>query len=155
MVTFLRLTEAEFIEWRRTAVREYAEDRVRAADDEEEGSVENSEKELLSLLPDGLKTSGHYFFSIVDERKGRAVGMIWYGEVPSRKDMLFVYDIGVAPIYRGQGYGTAALKLFEERARDMGKKKVALHVFGHNIRARKLYEQLGYRPTNVRMAKDL
>ena len=60
MVTFLRLTEAEFIEWRRTAVREYAEDRVRAADDEEEGSVENSEKELLSLLPEPKGSLGNY-----------------------------------------------------------------------------------------------
>jgi RimJ/RimL family protein N-acetyltransferase len=156
MVVFVQLNESEFAKWRESSVREYAADKVRAGNFDEEHSIEDSEKEHSSFLPDGLKTNGQYLYSVVDERDGRRVGTIWYGEIRDiRKDTIYIYDIHVDEWFRGRGYGTAALRLVEDRARELGKKRIALHVFAHNERARKLYEELGYRPTNITMAKNL
>ncbi len=156
MVVFVQLDEPEFAKWRESSVREYAADKVRAGSSDEEHSIGNSEKEYNSILPDGLETNGQYLYSVVDERDNQRVGIIWYGEIRGdRKDIIFIYDILIDERFRGRGYGTATLRLVEERARELGKKRITLHVFAHNERARKLYEELGYRPTNVMMAKDL
>jgi RimJ/RimL family protein N-acetyltransferase len=57
--------------------------------------------------------------------------------------------------FRGKGYGAASLALLEEKARQLGKTRIALHVFGHNLRAQKLYQSAGYVTTNISMAKNL
>lgn len=155
MVVFVQLDGPEFARWRETSVREYAADRVKSGYDDKEHSVENAENQLNSLLPDGPKTKGHYLCSVVDERDNQQVGVIWYGEIPSLKDAIFIYDIRIDEGFRGRGYGKAVLRLVEDRARELGKTRIALQVFAHNERARRLYEELGYKPTSVMMGKDL
>jgi ribosomal protein S18 acetylase RimI-like enzyme len=156
MVILVEMTGVEFAEWKEEAVPEYAADKIRAGNDIEDGSVERSRKEFDSLLPAGPKTNGHHLLSVVDEKTNRRVGMVWYGDAPGRRtDMLFIYDIRVDKAQRGKGYGTATLRLVEEEAKKLGKKRIGLHVFGHNPGARELYERLGYKATNINMAKDL
>ena len=155
MVALVQLTEPEFEKWRESAVREYAAELVRAGNDDEAHSIENAEGQLRSLLPYGPMTNGHYIYSVVDERDGKPVGIIWYGEAPPRNDTIFIYDIHIDELFRGQGYGTAVLRLVEEKARGLGKERIGLQVFGHNERAQKLYRELGYRPINIIMAKEL
>lgn len=156
MVAFIKLDGNEFAKWRETSVREYAADRVRAGNSDEEHSMESAEKEFNELLPDGPNTNGQYIYSVVEERDSQRVGVIWYGEPPGdRKDTIYIYDVRIDERFRGRGYGTATLRLVEERAKDLRKKRISLHVFAHNERARKLYEELGYKPTNITMAKGL
>lgn len=145
----------ESAKWRESSVREVAADIVRAGNGDEEHSIENAEKQVSSFLPGGPKTNGQYLCSVVDERDDQRVGVVWYGEFPPRKDTVYIYDIHIDERFRGRRYGTAALRFVEGRARELGKKRIALHVFGHNERARKLYEELGYKPTNISMAKNL
>jgi RimJ/RimL family protein N-acetyltransferase len=150
------MTEPDFAIWKEQAIAGYAADKMKAGNDTENEAIERSKKEFDSLLPDGLKTKGHRLFSVVDEGTGQKVGMVWYGDPPGRtNDMIWIYDIRIDASQRGKGYGTAVLKLVEDGARELGKKRVGLHVFGHNYRAMKLYEGLGYKATNVSMAKHL
>lgn len=58
---------------------------------------------------------------------------------------LYLDGIVVAESHRGRGIGTALIAAFEARARDNGFKTVSLEVIDANLRARKLYEKLGYR----------
>ena len=44
------------------------------------------------------------------------------------KNTLFIYDIVIEEHRRGKGYGKAALLLLEDRARALGKRRIALHV---------------------------
>jgi RimJ/RimL family protein N-acetyltransferase len=156
MVAFVEMTGAEFAKWRELSVKEYAADKVRAGNYDEEKALESSEKEFSSFLPEGPKTKGHYLYSVVDERSNERVGIIWYGETRGgTKDTIWIYDIHMHEQFRGRGYGTAALRLLEDRARGLGKNKIGLQVFAHNERARKLYAELGYVPTNIMMTKDL
>jgi GNAT superfamily N-acetyltransferase len=156
MVVFADMPESEFAAWKEMAIVEYAADKMKAGNDTAEGGVERSRREFESLLPDGLKTRGHHIMAVVDETTGQRIGRIWYADPPGpRSDMLWIYDIEIDSTQRGKGYGTAALKLTEQKARELGKKRMGLHVFAHNPRARELYEKLGYKATNISMAKEL
>ena len=156
MVALLKMAGPEFAAWKERAIVEYAADKVRAGNDVEDGAVERSRKEFESFMPEGLETKGHHFFSVVDDKTHEKVGMVWYADAPGRlTDMLWIYDIGIDAKWRGRGYGTAVMNLVEEKARELGKKRVGLHVFAHNEGAWKLYERLGYEATNISMTKDV
>ncbi len=47
------------------------------------------------------------------------------------------------------------MKELEVIAKELGMKKIGLHVFGHNKVARGLYEKLGYEITNINMIKSI
>jgi len=156
MVIFVDMLESDFAVWKERMIVEYAADKAKAGNDTEEGGVERSRKEFDSLLPGGMKTNGHHILTVVDESTGQKVGRIWYADPAGRRsDMLWIYDIEIDAAERGKGYGTAALKLAEQKARELGKKRMGLHVFAHNPRARELYERMGYKATNISMSKDL
>jgi RimJ/RimL family protein N-acetyltransferase len=157
MVKFIEMEEADFQAWKKMAIADYFADRVRAGNDSPD-TPDRSRDEFESLLPYGRLTRNNYLYSIVDEKGGdRKVGVMWYAveghNFPS--DTVFLYDIWIEESMRGKGYGRAALLLLEKRAKGLGKKRVALHVFAHNERARRLYDELGYKPTNIMMVKDL
>jgi ribosomal protein S18 acetylase RimI-like enzyme len=56
---------------------------------------------------------------------------------------------------RGKGYGKQIMLLLEEKARELGLKSLALHVFGSNQVARGLYEKLGYEVSSLNVTKPL
>jgi ribosomal protein S18 acetylase RimI-like enzyme len=57
---------------------------------------------------------------------------------------LYLDGLAVAEPFRGRGIGTALLAAFERHARENGCKTVSLEVVDANLRARRLYERLGY-----------
>ena len=57
--------------------------------------------------------------------------------------------------FRGKGYGKRIMSLIEEKARELGIKKIGLHVFAYNDIARNLYESVGYKVESLNMLKDL
>lgn len=121
-------------------------------------SSDHAREDFVSLLPQGRFTKNNYIFSIADEKDNdRKVGIIWYAVDGASfpKNTLYIYDIVIDDDKRSKGFGRASLLLLEDRARALGKRRIALHVFAHNERARRLYDELGYVPTNIVMAKEL
>ncbi len=57
-----------------------------------------------------------------------------------------VADVGlmIARHFRRRGAGRALMEAAEDWAREVGVRKIELHVFPHNLGAIALYEQLGY-----------
>jgi RimJ/RimL family protein N-acetyltransferase len=157
MVKLVEIDEADFQAWKQMAIVEYFTERVRAGNDGPD-SPDRSRSEFESLLPYGRLTRDNYIFSIVDEKlDDRKVGVLWYAaDTPDLPpDTLFLYGIRIDEGMRGKGYGKATMLLLEQRAKELGKERIALHVFAHNQPARRLYEELGYKPTNIVMAKEL
>lgn len=74
--------------------------------------------------------------SIIEDDSGKAVGVL---EVSDRGDHLYLSRIAVLPEAQGNGLGTSVLRDLIARGR-----AVRLHVFTNNIRARRLYERLGF-----------
>jgi RimJ/RimL family protein N-acetyltransferase len=103
-----------------------------------------------------VKTKDNFLLMIVEQVLGYPIGFVWLmiQQTASLRSLTLV-NILIYDAFRSQGYGTQALQLVEEKGRALGLESITLHAFGHNQRARSLYERLGYRTTNVQMAKDL
>lgn len=109
-----------------------------------------AQKSYDILIPNGLLTDGHYFYSIMLE--GKASGMLWFADL---KGQAFVYDFLIDEKFRGKGYGKASLAWLETEVLKFGLKSIKLHVFEHNHYARALYEKVGYFTTGRTMIKSL
>jgi GNAT superfamily N-acetyltransferase len=156
MVVFREMSETEYTSWRELAVKEYADDLAEAGYETREHALESSAREFDSMLPKGLKSEGNHLCVVIDEQSSQRVGTIWYMERGGRRtNTIFIGDIRMDEHCRGKGYGAATLKHLEVEARELGKNRIALHVFAHNAGAKKLYEELGYAPGGIMMAKNL
>jgi ribosomal protein S18 acetylase RimI-like enzyme len=60
------------------------------------------------------------------------------------RPLVNVHDLAVMPTHRGRGIGTRLLDAVTQRARRSGCCKVTLEVRAGNIKARRLYERLGF-----------
>lgn len=67
----------------------------------------------------------------------------------------FVYDVWVVPEHRGKGVGRHLVAWAVEWARGRKYRKIKLEVAESNPRARRLYEELGFRPERHHMGKIL
>jgi len=56
----------------------------------------------------------------------------------------YVFSFRVKPKYRDQGLGTAIMSFVESDMKQRGFNSIRLNVARNNIKARKLYERLGY-----------
>ncbi|MDU5111714.1 MAG: GNAT family N-acetyltransferase, partial [Clostridium sp.] len=129
-----------------------AEEKVKSGNWKKDDSLSLSQSEYNKLLPDGVDTINNYLFSIIDENNN-IIGMIWINKKDSNS--CFIYDIYINDKFQGKGYGLMAMKEVENFAKSLGAETIGLHVFGHNNRAIKLYEKLGYKATNISMSKKL
>lgn len=91
------------------------------------------------IFTDGYATENTYVFNLVDS--SRKVGVIW---MIQEEDACFIGDFLVYPEYQKKGFGTQAIKLIEEEARELGSKSIRLGVFKNNTIAEQLYRKLGY-----------
>lgn len=147
------MTQLEFDTFLGRAIPEYAAEHVRAGNWLESEALEKSRKEFKDLLPQGLNSADNFLYTLVDDDE--AIGMIWVKVKAPPSKSGFIYDVFIAERFRSKGYGKSLMLLLEEKARAMGLQSLALHVFGSNHVARKLYETIGYEITNVMMSKTL
>lgn len=124
--------------------------------DDRDTTYKRAVHETGRILPYGIETPNNFLFDVVAEDTGKKIGTIWLmkqieGPIPS----LFLFDVYIFEEFQNQGYGTNLLKVYEQKARDMGAKKLRLHVFAKNERARKLYTREGFFLTGYNMSKNL
>jgi ribosomal protein S18 acetylase RimI-like enzyme len=131
--------------WMQSAEEHTAHDPVYA-------TAAGAEKTMRRFLAD-LATSGHSFL-FVALAGGRTVGFI-SGELREGsptflpKTWASVDDVFVEPDHRNLGMGRALLRSVEAWAKERGASGVSLQVAAANARARKFYEELGFREISV------
>jgi ribosomal protein S18 acetylase RimI-like enzyme len=74
--------------------------------------------------------------SIIEDDGGTAIGVL---DVSDESGHLYLSRIEVLPEVQGRGVGTAVMEGLIRQGR-----AIRLHVFTNNIRARRLYERLGF-----------
>jgi GNAT superfamily N-acetyltransferase len=155
-VQLIPLTEEQFSAYEQREVQEYAALNARAGYWAEEEALERAWKDHRALLPEGIRTAGHHFFSVRDAGRGQPVGVVWWfedrgGSVPRA----FIYHIVIEEPMRRRGYGSAALVEVEKQARRLGMSAMGLHVAAHNPEAIRVYERLGFKTAGLYMVKPL
>lgn len=156
MVSLRPMTEGELRAFLDASIPRYAEAHVGAGQWAAEEALERSRVEHERLLPQGVATPDNFLRSVLDETTGTRVGELWYAvRRETLRPQVFVYWVGIEPAFRRHGYASAVLREVEAEARRLRADRVALHVFGNNVGARRLYGRLGYSETNVLMAKAI
>jgi len=89
-------------------------------------------------------------FSIIDASDNKAIG---YTSIKGISETEACAEVGIAIMerdYRGQGYGTEALRHVVDYAfNELGLSLLGLTVFPSNQRAIRAYEKVGFRKTEV------
>lgn len=109
--------------------------------------------DVLGRLIEGLRGMPTSLVLLAYEGEGparRALGIatcfVGFSTFHARK-LVNVHDLAVLDGSRGKGVGRALLAAVEQRARALDCCKVTLEVHENNARARRLYEELGFRPS--------
>lgn len=156
MIQLVPMTAAEFADYMKGAVPNYAEEQVRAGSWPSDDAAERARQAFEALLPEGQMTPNQSLNMLVDDASNERVGILWYGirdEAAGRFVALFDFEVFEA--HRRRGFGAQALEALERAATAHGITRIALHVFGHNTAARALYQKAGFTEMHVTMAKNL
>jgi ribosomal protein S18 acetylase RimI-like enzyme len=152
-IKLVPMNELEYVEWSERSRENYCSELHKNGLTKEEAQ-KKTDDDFGRLLPEGLKSKDQFVFTIKDGV--RWVGILWFG-VRGAEDnrKAFIYDIELNESERGKKFGEQAMTLLEAEVKKIGLKHIGLHVFGHNLPARKLYEKLGYEITNLNLEKKL
>jgi ribosomal protein S18 acetylase RimI-like enzyme len=135
------MTEQEFTDYLEFLITDYSKDYAQIKEISIEEAKSQTELQIDALLPKGYATPDAFIGFVRD--KDQNVGYIWYIH-EHRKQYTFLADIVIFPAYRNRGLGTLALKSLAKEVKELGFKAIVLHVFKHNVSAKRLYEKLGY-----------
>ncbi len=148
------MTDEQYLRYRQRAEAKYAQDIADSGAMPLPEAQEKAREDYERLLPDGLATEGHRLWTAYDGDD--EVGMLWL-HLEQKSDGLhaFGYDFEVREDLRRKGYGRAIMQTSEQVCRELGVVSIGLNVFGFNLGARALYEQMGYEVTAIKMRKRL
>ncbi|HET7902970.1 MAG TPA: GNAT family N-acetyltransferase [Candidatus Eisenbacteria bacterium] len=156
MSVLVPMSDSEYEECIAALIPAYAAEKVAAGHWAEAEALDLSRKMIAELLPQGLETPDHSFFTIRDEDGTTPVGVLWIVRKPQAgKPIAHIYDIEIWPEHQRKGHATRALNALEAMARDLGITGLALHVFGHNPGAQALYARQGFEIKGISMFKPL
>jgi ribosomal protein S18 acetylase RimI-like enzyme len=141
-VRLVPTTNAVYDAWAETAVADYAQQHVDSGISGLDAALRDAHAQFAELLPEGVDTADHLFFTAYDADTPVGMIWVWLGEIYGARS--FVYDIVVDAAQRRRGYGRAILAAIEDELRGRGIGSIALNVFGTNTGARALYESVGY-----------
>jgi ribosomal protein S18 acetylase RimI-like enzyme len=154
MVVELRaMTPDDYDRWRGPAVIDYAQAWVDSGILTPDEAKARAEKQFAELLPEGLDTAHHAFFTPVDGDE--PVGVLWVHFDDSGEQRAFIYDIQVWERLRRRGYGRAIIAALVDEARKRGARSIGLNVFGSNPGAKALYDQMGFEVASTQMKLTL
>ncbi len=150
--TSLRLepmSEPAYADYAERSTREYTADRHAAGEPLDEAR-RVAEEQMVELLPHGLATPEQHLFTAFDD--GADIGLLW---LSTSSAVPFVYDVEVREEHRGRGLGRSLMDAAAAWCVERGAPALGLNVFGHNTRARALYDSLGYRVVEDACRADL
>ena len=148
------MTREQYVAYRASAEIAYADEIRDSGSMPETEAREKAAVDFARLLPDGLDSEGHHFWTAYDGDE--IVGMLWLKLTDGSEGVTaFGYDFSVREELRRQGYGRALMQAAEVECRELGVVSVGLNVFGHNLGAQALYEQMGFEVTAIQMSKRL
>lgn len=156
MVKLDRMNKSEYQVFLERSIRDYAEDKVTAGTWKEQDALRLARESMERYLPKHLNTEGAHLFTVRAADSDTPVGHLWFNVIEEEGSRYaFIYDILIDDPFQGQGYGQATMKALEHEVRALGLNRISLHVFGHNERAFRLYQKMGYLSTDIVMDKIL
>ena len=155
MTTLTPMCESAYADFAEKSIPSHAAEKVASGQWSPQKSLDLARQSFNALLPQGLATPEHYFFTIMDKEQ-TAVGMVWMAaQDRAGKRIAYIYNVSIELQHRRKGHATRALQALDDEIRRLSLSGLALHVFGHNSSAHALYVKLGYLTTNINMFKSI
>jgi ribosomal protein S18 acetylase RimI-like enzyme len=156
MLQLRATTQAEFDAYIHKAIDHLANELSEAKDIPKPAALEIARGSFDDLFPEGrVDAPDQYFFDLV-EAGGAKAGFIHFGiRREDGKPYAYIWDFEIYESFRGMGHAQAALAATEKKAAGLGLGLIKLNVFGHNVKARRLYQKCGYREMAITMGKNL
>ena len=154
MIKIQKMLPEEFTELIEMGQPHYIEGKAKSLGISYEQAREKALKEYQAILPEGIHTKNHKFFTAKFD--GKLAGYAWV-EIREEESKISAwgYDIHVKDEYRRQGIAKEIFKELEGKLKEIGVEEVRFHVYADNFRAIPLYEQFGFETTNIVMRKKL
>jgi ribosomal protein S18 acetylase RimI-like enzyme len=148
------MTDEQYRAFRDSAEDHYAKEMAESGSLSWEDAVQKAAADFAHNLPKGLATPDSHLLTAYDG--DTEVGVLWL-RIRTHADgrRTHVGYIEVREEVRREGYGRLIMTAAEAIGRDLGASTIGLTVWGHNVAARALYEELGYETTSVQMRKRL
>ncbi|GAA1907604.1 GNAT family N-acetyltransferase [Streptantibioticus ferralitis] len=146
--------EADYDVWHERGRARYIDSWVQRGVPYEQAAAK-ADADHRRLLGDGPHTADAVLRILA--HGGQDVGWLWLGlrDRTQPDTPAWVFDVEVAPSRRGQGHGRTLMLLAERECLARGIRTLGLNVFAGNTAALRLYESLGYRATELCLAKPL
>ncbi len=155
MLELRKTTQTDFDAYIHRAIDHLANELSEARDIPKPPALKLARESFKSLFPEGqVDSPDQYFFDLVVD--GAKVGFIHFGI--RREDTVpyaYIWDFEIYESHRGQGHAQASLAATEKMALELGLRQIKLNVFGHNLKARRLYQKCGYQELSMTMGKKL
>ncbi|MEV4443639.1 GNAT family N-acetyltransferase [Streptomyces sp. NPDC049577] len=145
------MTEDEFTAWQARAKARYAASWADRGVPLVQAEAK-AEADHAALLPRGLATPDTALLVLAHD--GTDVGTLWLATGSPRPGG-FVFGVDVDARHRGRGHGRTLMLLAERICLDAGLDTLGLNVFAGNTPALRLYDSLGYEPTEHHLYKPL
>ncbi|AQW49019.1 GNAT family N-acetyltransferase [Streptomyces violaceusniger] len=151
------ITEAEYPAWRAHKRAGYIADLLERGVTRQQAETK-ADTDYATLLPQGPDTPGALLRILA--HGGTDVGTLWVtlreGEPDAAESgEAYVYAVEVTEEHRGHGHGRTLMLAAERASLAHGARGLGLYVFGGNTPALRLYESLGYEPTEYQLYKPL
>ncbi len=148
------MTDAQYAAYREGAEESYAEGIAGSGAMSLEAARAKSAEDYARLLPDGLATEDNRLWTAYDG--DLEVGVLWLAFKDTSEGVsAFGFDFEVREELRRHGYGRAIMLAAEQVCLELGVVRVGLSVFGNNLGAQALYEQMGFQVSAIQMTKRL
>lgn len=139
--------KAERQDFMKAVAWQYEDDLMNAFELSQEAAARKTQRDMRGFLEGSLDEDSNHLFHMRKRPGGEHVGAIW---------LVTENDVGIAWLcyvlvygqYRRNGYGTQAIRLLHEKARELGCDQINLYVHCHNAGAHTLYQKLGYQASS-------
>jgi len=151
------MSDEIFVSYIEEAVAHFSKEYVVAGICAEHEAVEMCRSTYEKSLPLGVLTPDNFLYALRKMDDQRVIGMAWLAVwMHSGKRSAFICDVFIRPGWRNRGYGTHAMNLLEQKAREFKDvSEIGLHVLWQNMAAQSVYKKLGFKPTGINMIKHL
>jgi len=151
------MTEAQFAIYAAYTCENYARTSPNYRDVPLESALSEVREAFTNRLPDGPRTADYFLLTIFLREGGgdRQIGFFDIGRTKRDLTKAYSWNVVLDAGFRGKGYGKRALNQAEELLRKQGITRVGLNVFSDNVAARALYEQSGFKVTQMNMEKSI
>lgn len=144
MVTLKQATSEETMIFSELYVSSFARDAVSyGLHVNEQDGIEHARK-IIADPASTMNAERNVWLAISVEGTVEPVGLIWIAIEPRVGAKSFVLELFIKPAYRRKGYAREAMLALEAWASSAGIEHIALGVYLKNVRARALYDSLGY-----------